>query len=94
MNFASADGGWIPKTAGPHRIYFYISDPLISLQTAIVNNDEHYVFDIGLMAETISTNKQDVSYVVGGAQYTWIDVNVVDPNSNGGRKRNSQDEFS
>ncbi|MDD2580081.1 MAG: hypothetical protein PHP40_08400, partial [Eubacteriales bacterium] len=87
MNFASADGGWIPKTAGPHRIYFYISDPLISLQTAIVNNDEHYVFDIGLMAETISTNKQDVSYVVGGAQYTWIDVNVVDPNSNGGRKK-------
>ena len=87
MNFASAIGGWIPKTAGPHRIYFYISDPLISLQNAIVNNDEHYVFDIGLMAETISTNKQDVSYVVGGAQYTWIEVNVVDPNSNGGRKK-------
>lgn len=87
MNFASAGGGWIPKTAGPHRIYFYLEDPLISLQGAIVNNDEHYIFDIGLKAEDISTNKQDVSYVVGGAQYTWIDVEVLSPNSNGGRKK-------
>ena len=87
MNYASADGGWIPKTAGPHRIYFYLEDPLISLQGAIVNNDEHYVFDIGLKAEDISTNKQAVTYIVGGAQYTWIDVVVADPNSNGGRKK-------
>lgn len=85
MNFASAGGGWIPTTAGPHRIYFYVSDPLVTLQNAIVNNDEHYVFDIGLEAEFISTNKQDVSYIAG--EYcTWIDVEVLKPNSNGGRK--------
>lgn len=87
MNFASAGGGWIPKTAGPHRIYFYVEDPLISLQGAIVNNDEHYVFDLGLKVEELSKNKQNVSYIVGGAQYTWIDVEVLDPNSNGGRKK-------
>ncbi len=85
MNFASAGGGWIPKKAGIHRIYFYLNDPLITLESAIVNNDEHYVFAHGIMAETLSSNKQDVSYI-NGEYVTWIDVEVLNPNSNGGRK--------
>jgi len=87
MNFASAGGGWVPEVKGTHRIYFYVSDPLISFENAICNNDEHYIFSLGLKAEELSSNTQDVTYIVGKASYTWIDVEVQLPNSNGGRKK-------
>ncbi|MDD2533447.1 MAG: hypothetical protein PHC86_01950 [Eubacteriales bacterium] len=85
MNFASAGGGWVPQKAGKHRITFYLNDPNITLEGAIVNNDEHYVFSHGIMAEELSDNRQEVSYI-NGQYVTWIDVDVVIPNSNGGRK--------
>lgn len=84
MNFASGGGGWIPKVAGPHRIYFYVTDPLISFTGAVINNDEHYIFDIGLKAEDL---KDTGSFIVPDAKMTWIDVEVLKPNSNGGRKK-------
>lgn len=86
MNFASAGGGWIPQKPGTHRIYFYLNDPLISLSNAIINNDEHYVFSYGLMAEGLSSKKEGVAYI-NGQWATWIDVDVKLPNSNGGRKK-------
>lgn len=86
MNFASAGGGWIPQKPGTHRIYFYLNDPLISLSNAIINNDDHYVFSYGLMAEGLSSKKEGVAYI-NGQWATWIDVDVKLPNSNGGRKK-------
>ncbi|ETA79915.1 hypothetical protein [Youngiibacter fragilis] len=86
MNFASAGGGWIPTKAGTYRIFFYVDDPLISFEGAVINNDEHYVFSLGLKAEGLSQNKEGLSYIVNGADFTWIDVTVVEPNGGGGRK--------
>lgn len=86
MNFASAGGGWIPTQAGTYRIFFYVDDPLISFEGAEINNDEHYIFNLGLWAEGLSQNKEGLSYVVDGADYTWIDVVVVEPNGGGGKK--------
>ena len=86
MNFASAGGGWIPTKAGTYRIFFYVDDPLISFEGAEINNDEHYIFSLGLWAEGLSQNKEGLSYVVNGADYTWIDVVVVEPNGGGGKK--------
>lgn len=84
MNFASAGGGWIPTMPGTHRITFYVEDPLITFEGALVNNDEHYVMTTGAMAQTLSTNKEGLSWVQGDV--TWIDVDVVAP-SGGGKNR-------
>lgn len=86
MNFASAGGGWVPKVAGTHRIYFYMLDPKISFAGAIINNDEHYVMStLCGPAEQLSPNTINKSVVLG--QVTWIDVLVKKPNSSGGRKK-------
>jgi hypothetical protein len=74
MNFASANGGWIPRTSGWHRIWVYFNDPMISLQGAIVNNDEHYVFSSGWMGEALSKNKLDITAVVGDSIYLYVYV--------------------
>jgi hypothetical protein len=84
MNLASAGGGWIPTMAGLHRITLYVSDPLISFEGAVVNNDEHYVMTTGAMAQRLSSNKVGLSWVQGNV--TWIDVDVVAP-SGGGKNR-------
>jgi len=84
MNFASAGGGWIPTMPGLHRITFYVEDPLITFEGALVNNDEHYVMTTGALAQTLSTNKEGLSWVQGDV--TWIDVDVVAP-SGGGKGR-------
>lgn len=86
MNFASAGGGWVPTMEGVHRIYFYMLDPKISFDGAIINNDEHYVMStLCGPAELLSPNTINKSVVLG--QVTWIDVLVKKPNSSGGRKK-------
>ncbi|KUK49371.1 MAG: hypothetical protein XD74_0041 [Actinobacteria bacterium 66_15] len=82
MNFASAGGGWIPTMPGWHRVWLHTNDPLISLQGAIVNNDEHYIMSTGFLAEELTKNKLELSGIVGDS--TFIDVLVVKPN--GGKK--------
>lgn len=77
MNFASAAGGWIPTMPGWHRIWLHLNDPLITLEGAIVNNDEHYIMTSGYMAEPLSQNKLDLVGVVGDS--TFIDVYVFPP---------------
>lgn len=79
MNFASASGGWIPRMTGTHRIWLHVTDPLISLGGAIVNNDEHYVMWSGCMAEELAPNKTASSGVIGNS--VFIDVLVKKPNS-------------
>lgn len=83
INFASAGGGWIPTMSGWHRIWMHFNDPLISLEGAIVNNDEHYIMSTGYMAEELSKNKQELVGIVGNS--TFIDVYVYP--ANGGRKK-------
>jgi len=75
MNFASSDGGWMPKMPGWHRIYLQINDENIWLRDAVVNNDEHYCMTCGVMCEELSSQKQELT----GIYYnqTWIDVYVV-----------------
>lgn len=86
MNFASAGGGWVPTMEGVHRIYFYMLDPNISFEGAIINNDEHYVMSTECgPAEYLSPNTINKSVVIGNV--TWIDVLVKKPNSSGGRKK-------
>jgi len=78
MNFASGGGGWIPTMPGWHRIWLHTNDPLISLDYAIVNNDEHYIMTSGCMAQTLNPNKLELTGIVG--ESTYIDVLVVKPN--------------
>ena len=74
MNFASANGGWLPLTSGWHRIWIHFNDPMISLQGAVVNNDEHYVFSSGWMGEALSENKVELTGIIGDS--TFVDVYV------------------
>ncbi len=84
MNFASAVGGWIPKMTGEHR-WLHITDPMISLSGAIVNNDEHYVMSTECgAAEFLAPNKIAKTGIIGNS--TFIDVLVKMPNGGGGRK--------
>jgi hypothetical protein len=84
INFASDTGGWIPKMTGVHRIWFHVTDPLIDLTWAKVNNDEHYIFTTGCMVEELSPGKILKSGVIGNS--TFVDVLVKNPNGGGGRK--------
>jgi hypothetical protein len=77
MNFASGGGGWIPTMPGWHRVWLHLNDPQISLEHAIVNNDEHYVMSSGCMAQELSENKQELSGIIGDS--TFIDVLVERP---------------
>jgi hypothetical protein len=87
MNFASAGGGWVPTMEGVHRIYFYMLDPKIRFDGAIINNDEHYVMStLCGPAEQLSPNTINKS-VISSYNTTWIDVLVKKPNSSGGRKK-------
>lgn len=74
MNFASANGGWIPKMAGWHRIWLHLNDPLISLSGAEVNNDEHYIMTSGCKVQDLNKNKQSLVGIIGNS--TYIDVYV------------------
>jgi len=83
MNFASANGGWMPEMTGWHRIWLHTNDPLIDFTYAIVNNDEHYIMTSGCMAQTLNENKLDLVGIVGDS--TFIDVEVKKKNG-GGKK--------
>lgn len=83
MNFASANGGWIPTEPGWHRITLTINDPNISLAGAVVENDEHFDLLTGEQLEELSQNKKDLSGVVYNT--TYIDVFVL-PQSGGQKK--------
>lgn len=86
MNFASAVGGWVPKMEGVHRIWLHVTDPLITLEGAIVNNDEHYVMStLCGPAEFLAPNKIALTGIIGDS--TFINVTVKKPNSSGGRKK-------
>jgi len=74
MNFASAGGGWIPTMSGWHRIWLHVTDPLISLTWAEVNNDEHYIMSSGCKAQDLNANKQGLVGIIGDS--TYIDVFV------------------
>jgi len=77
LNFASAGGGWTPEMPGWHRIWMHFNDPLITLEGAIVNNDEHYIMSSGYMAEPLSKNKEELVGIVGDS--TFVDVYVQEP---------------
>lgn len=81
MNFASAGGGWIPEVAGEHTIWFYLSDPMISLSGAEINDDEHYIMSSGCKAEDLNHNKAAMSGIIGDS-ITYINVMVVKPSKN------------
>lgn len=85
MNFASAVGGWVPKMEGVHRIWLHVTDPLITFEGAIINNDEHYVMStLCGPAELLAPNKIALTGIIDNS--TFIDVTVKKPNSSGGRK--------
>ncbi len=75
MNFASANGGWIPEVPGWHRITLTVNDPNISLSGAIVNNDEHYNLMTGEMLEELSHQRLDLTGIYYNT--TYIDVYVT-----------------
>jgi hypothetical protein len=77
MNFASAGGGWTPTMPGWHRIWLHVTDPLISLTWAKVNNDEHYIMSSGCKVQDLNKNKQSLVGVIGDS--TYIDVLVKLP---------------
>jgi hypothetical protein len=77
MNFASAGGGWMPTMAGVHRIWLHFNDPLIDFSEAVINDDDHYIMSLGIMAEPLNKNKAEMSGIVGDS--TFIDVLVVKP---------------
>ena len=81
MNFASGSGGWIPEVPGWHRIWFRVTDPLITLEDAIVNNDEHYMMTTGCFVQPLNPNKLELTGIVGNSVY--IDI-FVEPASGGG----------
>jgi hypothetical protein len=75
MNFASANGGWIPEVAGWHRITLTINDPNINLANAVVENDEHFDLLTGQQIDELSPNKKELSGVYYNT--TYIDIYVM-----------------
>jgi hypothetical protein len=75
MNFASANGGWIPEVPGWHRITLTINDPNINLVNADVENDEHFDMTTGIQLEELSWHKKELSGVFYNT--TYIDVYVL-----------------
>ncbi len=74
MNFASANGGWIPTEPGWHRITLTINDPNIDLSSAIIANDDHFNMVTGEQFGALSPQKQELSGIFYNT--TWIDVYV------------------
>ncbi len=75
MNFASANGGWIPAQSGWHRITLTINDPNIDLTGAVVENDEHFDMLTGVQLEELSDHVKELSGVFYNT--TYIDVYVL-----------------
>ena len=75
MNFASANGGWIPEVPGWHRITLTINDPNISLANAVVENDEHFNMMTGEQVDELSWQKKELSGILYNT--TYIDVYVL-----------------
>jgi hypothetical protein len=78
MNFASNNGGWIPTMPGWHRIWLHLNDPMITLEGAKVNNDEHYIMWTGCEIQGLNPNKLEQTGITGDS--TFIDVYVSLPN--------------